>query len=121
MLAFFICIFIFVIVCNAQPDIKIYDCGSNSPCTSHPNRGHYFRYTDPSKYIKCGWPGQCYILQCAGGLIWDQYISACNNASAFSYPTVTPNAEPTAGPTVASSRQKVATSGPPAPTPVKSP
>ena len=57
-----------------------YDCDDYNPCTPEnaAEGKFYFPHKDPTKYVQCSEHGQCYVMNCSSGLIWDSAINSCH-------------------------------------------
>jgi hypothetical protein len=74
------------------------DCELNNPCTDGSTAGgdFYYPHEDPTKYVQCSEWGQCYIMNCSAGLIWDDVNNTCNwPGPGGPWPTVTSPHPPT--------------------------
>ena len=57
-----------------------YDCDVYNPCTPEnaAEGKFYFPHKDPTKYVQCSEHGQCYVMNCSSGLVWDSAINSCH-------------------------------------------
>ena len=66
------------------------DCDDYNPCTPEnaAEGKFYFPHKDPTKYVQCSEHGQCYVMNCSSGLVWDAVANTCN------YPAVPSSTTP---------------------------
>ena len=64
---------------SVEPEVG-YDCDDYNPCTPEnaAEGKFYFPHKDPTKYVQCSEHGQCYVMNCSSGLIWDSAINSCH-------------------------------------------
>ena len=57
-----------------------YDCGDHNPCTVENAEADkfYFPHKDPTKFVQCSEWGQCWVMPCAPGTVWDPVAYTCN-------------------------------------------
>jgi Dictyostelium (slime mold) repeat/EGF-like domain len=61
------------------PETPTYNCGDRNPCTPEnaANGLFYFSAEAPSQFVQCSEFGQCYVMNCPPGLVWDQDAVTC--------------------------------------------
>ena len=62
------------------PSSGTYDCDENNPCNAENAAAgkFYFPNSDPTKFVQCSEWGQCYVMPCGPGTVWDQSALTCN-------------------------------------------
>ena len=55
-----------------------YDCVTADPCADPDGTEQYFTHPDNTKYIHCAAGNICNVQVCAGGLVWNPSIQACD-------------------------------------------
>jgi len=57
-----------------------YDCEDNNPCTPEniEKERFYFPGPTPGQFVQCSQWGQCYVMNCQPGLVWDDEAYTCN-------------------------------------------
>ncbi len=57
-----------------------YNCDDNNPCTQEniDNGDFYWPHEDEDKFVQCDEWGQCFVMECPPGLVWDPVAYTCN-------------------------------------------
>jgi len=64
---------------STAPDTA-YNCDDKNPCTPENIAAglFYFPAEDSAKFIQCSQWGQCFVMPCPDGLVWDAKLLTCN-------------------------------------------
>jgi len=64
------------------PNSGVYNCDDNNPCTpENAEKGQfYFPHEDPTEFVQCSEWGQCHIMSCGPGTVWNPDILNCVHA-----------------------------------------
>ena len=64
--------------CDTPPQ-QTYNCSDRNPCTPE-NAGaglFYFPADNPSEFIQCSEHGECFVMPCPPGTVWNQDLLTC--------------------------------------------